>query len=196
MPVELQVRGGTVVYVVVPPTVETRADAVACEVRRADVNQALVEDIERTIRLASRTLAIDPSPRVRWLPADTRDLRGITFGESLGEVWVKVQAPDKTKDTALHELRHVWQLQPAAFRWLQPELKTMEQRQADADDFARTWTWDMPAVTAPVGAHAQRSATTAGSERGRLIWEERYAPLHEAQRQAVAERQTWGRRRR
>jgi hypothetical protein len=185
-----------------PATIETRADAIAAEVKRGDVDPALVEETERTVRSAARSLGLDPAPRVRWLPASTKNIRGVTFDDTLSEIWVRVQDRERARDTALHELRHVWQLQPAEFRWLLPGLKTMAERQADADHFAATWTWDMPApVTASrqVAAHAQPAGGdrhgAGGSERGRQIWEEKYAPLHEAARQYVAERQArWPRR--
>src|SRR5690348_4782150 len=104
MPFSLDFHRG--VYRWEAPTIDTRADALAAEVRRADVDPQLVEEIERTVRMASRTLGLDPAPRVKWLPADTRNIRGVVFDEALGEVWVKLQAPDKARETALHELKH------------------------------------------------------------------------------------------
>lgn len=156
------------------PTIEIRADAIGAEVSRADVDAQLVADVERTVRMASRTLGLDPAPRLRWLPATTRGLRGVVFDDALGEIWVKAQAPAQTTETALHELRHVWQLR--GDRYKSVGLLTMEQRQADADDFARTWRWDQTPALVDQAA-------------GRRLWEQRYGPMHEEARQHVADRQ-------
>jgi len=160
-------------YVPIAPVVETRADAVAFEVRRADVDHRLVEETERTIRMASRTLGLDPPPRLRWLPAATKGLRGVVFDEALSEIWVKIQAPEATENTALHELRHVWQLR--ADRYKSAGLLTMEQRQADADRFAESWDWrQTPAVVDQAAAHRE--------------WERVWRPVHEATAREYAER--------
>lgn len=172
MPVAIQVRGGQVVYVVAPAVVETRADAVACEVRRADVDPQLVEDVERTVRLASRTLGID-APRVRWLPADVKGVRGLTFDAHLDEIWLKPQTMDATKNSALHETKHIHQLRGDHYRTL--GLHSYESRQADADDFAERWTWDMtPPVVDQAAAHAE--------------WGRTWRPVHEATASYYAER--------
>lgn len=159
------------------PAIETRADALGCEVPRDVVDAQFVEQIERTVRMAARTLGLDPAPRVRWLPAKARNLRGIVFDDALGEIWVKAQIPTATRDTALHELRHVWQLR--GDRYKSVGLLTYEQRQADADDFARTWRWDQTPAVVDQAANQRE-------------WERRYAPMHEAARQHVAEQQERG----
>lgn len=144
-----------------PPSAETYEQAIRCEVKRADVDPALVEEIERTVRMASLTLGLNPAPRLCWLPAGVKGLRGVVFPDALSEVWVTVQDAAKARETALHELRHVWQLR--GDRYLTMGLLTYEQRQADADEFARTWRWDMPPVAAPAVAHHQRSAPQVAS---------------------------------
>jgi len=156
------------VYVIEPATVETRSDAIDCEVRRSDIDRKLVEDVERTIRLGSRTLGLDPPPKVRWLPADTKNLRGIVFGHALSEIWVKIQDRDRARDSALHELRHVWQLKDE--RYLKLGLLTMEQRQRDADNFAATWSLEQVPPMTPGRA--------ADQEKARRVWELKYGHLH------------------
>src|SRR4029434_1595601 len=101
------------------------------------------------------------------------NIRGVTFDEALGEVWVKVQAPDKTQDTALHELRHIWQLR--GDRYKSSGLLTYEQREADADHFAQTWTWETtPAYVDQAVAHRE--------------WERTWLPVHEATAREYGER--------
>jgi hypothetical protein len=143
------------------PTIESRSDALEAEVSRDRVDVTLREDIERDVRLASRTLGIDPAPRVRWLPNEVKGIRGIVFDDALHEVWVAVQDPERTRDSALHELKHVHQLRGDRYKSL--GLHSYEQRQTDADQFARTWTWEqvppMPATPRKaVAMHAQPSS--------------------------------------
>lgn len=173
MPLVQRWTGSALVWRFESPAIDTRADALEAEVRSYDVDAILVADVERTVRLAARTLGLDPAPKLRWLPADTKHLRGVVFDEVLGEVWVKVQALDATRDTALHELRHVWQLRGDHYK--SAGLLTYEQRQADADDFARTWTWEQtPAVIDQAAARRE--------------WERRWRPVHEATAREYAQR--------
>jgi HK97 family phage prohead protease len=119
-----------------PPSARTRADAEACEVRRERVDVQLRDAVERTARLASRSLGISP-PKIRWLPASTPECRGIVWEPN--EVWIAIQDRAAAVNTTLHEVRHVYQLQ--ADRWLHLDLLTYEQRQADADSFASSWSY-------------------------------------------------------
>ena len=120
-----------------PPSARTRADAEACEVRRDRVDAQLRDECERVVRMASRSLGLDPPPRLRWLPADCPSVRGVVFVP--GELWVRVQSPSEAKHTALHELRHAWGLADDQRRYAALGLDTMEARQLDADQFAASW---------------------------------------------------------
>lgn len=161
--------GSAIVYVVEPPTIETRSDALAAEVRRTDVDAQLVADVERTVRMASRTLGLDPEPRVRWLPANTKNVDGVVFAEALSELWVAVGDPEQTKESALHEVKHVQQ-------YRSNPVMTVVEAERQADEFARTWTWEMtPPVVDQAAAHRE--------------WERRYGPMHQAAREYVATRQ-------
>lgn len=172
MPVVQRWTGSALVWCVEAPTIETRDDALGCEVRRADVDPYLVEEIERTVRMASLTLGLDCEPRLRWLPADTKNLRGVTFGAAQGEIWVRVGPLADVHETALHELRHVQQV-----RTLAAVLDNDAAAERDADDFAKSWRWD-------------QTPTVVDQAAGRRLWEQRYAPLHEATAAAYAERAT------
>jgi len=48
-----------------PPSARTRADAEACELSRDRVDPRIRDEVERTVRLASRSLGLDPAPKVR-----------------------------------------------------------------------------------------------------------------------------------
>lgn len=183
MPVVQRFNGRHIVAEYVPPIVETRSDALAAEVDRGSVDLELVIRTERTVRMASRCLGLDPAPRLRWLSADTKNLRGVTFGAALGEIWVRVADIADAEETALHEVRHVHQMR----RYVDDGKElSHEGDELDAEDFAKTWSpW------APGSPYAPTAATTPAADQAaaRRLWEQRYAPIQEAGRQYVAERQ-------
>jgi hypothetical protein len=118
----------------IPLTAVRRAGNVVREAK--DVDPALRRTAELVAELVSRRLGI-ARPRIRWLPADRKDIRGETLPADLSEVWVKVQDGSAVIETTAHECRHVWQLEDRQYRWLARGLETDLEREIDAAEYGR-----------------------------------------------------------
>jgi hypothetical protein len=145
-------------------------DEVPARLIRPDVREAA----ELWADVAALSLGLKFIPRVRWLPLERRDIRGLVEPDAPTVVWIRPQ--DQLADvveTAAHETRHCWQLQPDALRWTQKGLDTLEGRERDAHEFGlmiRACFVEKKTVplayatgaaprTAPVAVHAQRANT-------------------------------------